>query len=572
MPAKPTMFARPPRRAGLRAAAAFAAVAVAAVAVSDTAAGASPAALDVLITNARIVDGGGNAWFRGSVGIREGRIVAVGHIEPPTAGRVIDAKDRVVAPGFIDLMGQDTLIYVQDPVSALSQLRQGITTHVSGEGASHAPQNERTQREPPIIGGKPVRWRTYAEYFQILEQHGLPINVTFNVGATQVREVVMGDADRDPTPAELEQMKKLVDEAMRDGAGGLSTSLIYPPAAYAKTEELIELSKVAARHGGVYTSHMRNESAALLAAIDETIRIGREAGIPVHVYHLKAAGKRNWPLMSQALEKIAAARASGLDITADIYPYTRNQLGLLALIPPSHFTKGMDQGRAALSRKAVRESLRAQIEKPDGDWENWYQHVGADWDKVQITGVGDYKGGNVDGLSVAEAARRERKDVWDMFFELAQAGAGCAPESMDEEQKRLALRSPFVMVETDTGPTNPAKVLSTHPRAFGSFPRVLAKYVREESVLTLEEAIRRMTSLVANRVGLHDRGRIAPGMAADLVIFDPERIQDKAVYEKPLQYAEGVDYLLINGRFAIDDGKATGANVGRVLRHGRAGD
>ena len=534
-------------------------------AVSPPAA-AAEAPYDVLITHARIVDGGGNPWYRGSIAIRGGRIVAVGEVAPAMARRTIDATDRIVSPGFIDLMGQDTLSYVQDPVTALSQLRQGITTHVSGEGSSHAPQNERTQREAPLVDGKPVRWRTYAEYFRILEQHGLPINVTFNVGATQVREVVMGDKDRAPTPAELEEMKRLVEQAMLDGAGGLSTSLIYPPASYASTEELVELAKVAARHGGFYSSHMRNESSKLLEAIDETIRIGREAGIPVHVYHLKAAGKRNWPLMQQAIAKIDAARAEGLDVTADIYPYIRNGIGLVSFLPPDFFADGMAKARAELSKPKVRRELRAELEKTDTSWENWYQHVGADWDKVLINGSGEYPH-DVAGLSVAQAAAKEKKDVWDMFFDLARAMADCAPQSMNEEQKHLALRAPWVMIETDNGPVNPAKVTSVHPRAMGAFPRVLAKYVREDTVLTLEETIRRMTSLTANRLGLTDRGRIAPGMAADLVIFDPARVRDVATFEKPLQYSEGIDYVMINGGLAIDDGKATGAHVGQVLRH-----
>lgn len=528
--------------------------------------GATEAPFDVLIENARIVDGGGNAWYRGSVGVRDGRIAAVGDIGDAPARRKIDAADRVVAPGFIDLMAQDTLIYLEDPVSALSELTQGITTHVSGEGGSVAPQNERTLREAPIIGGKPTRWRTYAEYFQILEKQGVPINVTFNVGASQVREVVMGDKDRAPTPAELTEMKSLVEQAMRDGANGLSTALIYPPATYATTEEIVELAKVAARYGGIYSSHMRNESSRLLEAIDETIRIGREANIPVHIYHLKAAGKRNWPLMQQAIAKIDAARVSGLDVTADIYPYIRNGLGLTAFLPPTFFADGMEKARAKLSNPKVRRQLRAELENPATTWENWYQHVGADWDKVLVTGAGDYPH-DVAGLSVAQAAAKEKKDVWDMFFELAKAGADCTPESMNEEQKHQALRAPWVMIETDNGPVNPAKVTSVHPRAMGAFPRVLAKYVREEKVLTLEEAIRRMTSLTANRIGLQDRGRIAPGMAADLVIFDPARVQDKATFEKPLQYSVGMDYVMINGGFAIDDGKATGANVGQVLRH-----
>lgn len=524
--------------------------------------------LDVLITNARIVDGSGNPWYRGSLGIRDGRIVEVGAASAKSpAKRVIDAGDRVVAPGFIDLMGQETFVYLRDPAAAQSRLYQGITTHVSGEGWSHAPQNERTQSKPEQLDGKPLQWRTFAEYFSILESHGLPINVAHNVGAAQIRSVVIGEADRPPTAAELEAMKGLVAEAMRDGAFGLSTALIYPPGAYATTQELVALAQVAGEYGGFYSTHMRNESSGLLAAIDESIRIGEEGGIPVHIYHLKAAGRANWPLVSQAIARIDAARRRGLDVTADIYPYIRNGIDLGSFLPPSLYAHGLQAARDSLANPQTRRELRARLESQSSDWENWYQHVGADWDKVLIVNSGSYPK-DVTGLSVAGVAKREGRDVWDAFFDLVLANVDTAPESMNEEQKREALRAPWVMVETDTSPVNITTAKSTHPRALGAFPRVLAKYVREDGVLTLEEAVRRMTSLVANRMGLHDRGRIAPGMMADLVIFDPAKIQDQATFDQPLQLATGVDYLLINGRLSIDEGRATGALAGRVLRHG----
>ncbi|MBL8267537.1 N-acyl-D-amino-acid deacylase family protein, partial [Steroidobacter sp.] len=498
-------------------------------------AAAAQPALDVLIVNARIVDGSGNPWYRGSVAIHDGRIVALGNAESlrsTTAKRIVDARDRVVAPGFIDMMGQGTLGYIQDPVVALSQLRQGITTHVSGEGWSSAPTP--ADMKPVSIDGEQVRWSTFAEYFRILEKHGVPLNVAFNVGAEQVRRVVLGDKDVDPTPAQLDRMKQLVEQAMLDGAHGISSALIYPPGAYAETPELIELAKIVARHGGFYSTHLRNETAGLLGAIDETLQIAREAKIPVHIYHLKASGKKNWPLMEQALAKITAARASGLDVTTDIYPYIRHGNGLDSFLPPTFFEKGHEAARKQLANRKVRQQLRAEIERVDSDWENTYQAIGADFDKVLVTGS-DNK--SAIGLSIAQVARRDKRDVWDTFFDLVQADTGIAPESMSEAQKVLAMRAPFVMFDTDNGPTNPAKAESTHPRTFGSFPRVLAKYVREDGVISLEEAIRRMTSLAANRIGAFDRGRIAVGMAADLVIFDPAAVRDLATFEKPLQYA-----------------------------------
>lgn len=523
---------------------------------------------DTLIVNARIVDGTGNPWYRGDIGIRNGRIAAIGELGDSKAARTIDAADRVVAPGFVDLMGQSSAAYVQDRVTALSRLHQGITTHVSGEGWSHAPRGEKS--EPlKLHNGQTVHWRTYAEYFRVLEREGLPINVAHNVGAGQVREVVIGEEDRAPTPAELVEMECLVDQAMREGAFGLSTALIYPPGIYASTDELVALARVAARHGGIYSTHMRNESHELLEAIEESLQIGARAGIPVHIYHLKAAGRENWPLMQKAVDRIEAARRSGQQVTADIYPYIRNGLALSALIPPHHFARGIDQFLPKLSDPAVRKSVRAEMESPAQGWENWYRHVGSDWDKLLITGAGNWtKPKAIAGKSIAAAARDAGRDAWEMFFDLVQAGeVGVAPQSMDESQKRLALQQPWVLVETDTQPINPATADSTHPRAFGAFPRVLAKYVREEKLLTLEDAIRRMTSLPALVAGLRDRGLIAHGMAADLVVFDPQRIGDRATFEQPMQYAEGVDYLLINGELAIDANRPTGSLPGRVLRH-----
>jgi N-acyl-D-amino-acid deacylase len=513
---------------------------------------AADASFDVLIENAKIVDGTGNPWFRADIGIRDGRVAEVGPLGGRAAARTIDAQDRVVSPGFIDMMGQSTLVLVQDRVTAESRLRQGITTTFSGEGWSHAPQNERTQPEPVEVNDREVSWTTYDEYFRLLEEEGVALNVVHNVGAAQVRRMVLGEEDVQPTPEEMEEMRRLVEEAMRQGAVGLTTALIYPPGAYAPTEEIIELARVVARYGGVYYTHIRNEGNLLLEALDDAFRVGDEAGLPVHIFHLKAAGEENWPLMEQAIAKMDAARARGLDVTADIYPYIRNGIGLRSFLPPRVYGEGQDAFLASLEDPRVRASLREELETTS-DWENWYRHVGFDWDRVLITGARRYEDPEIAGLSVAEAAERAGKDVWDMFFELAASGVSTAPESMNEEQKHQALRAPWVMIDTDTQPINPARVTSTHPRAFGAFPRVMAKYVRQDSILSLEEAVKRMTSLPANRLGLRDRGRISPGMAADLVIFDPERITDRATFTDPLQYSEGVDYLLINGEVVIDD-------------------
>ncbi len=527
---------------------------------------ASEAPFDVLVTRARIVDGTGNPWYRSDVAIRGDRIVAVGHLADHAAIRSIDAGDRVLTPGFIDMMGQSSLVLITDPPSAESKLRQGITTYLSGEGGSPAPQSPETLGDPPVVDGDTLRWTRYAGYFEALERHGIALNVVHDVGLTQVRRVVLGDTDVAPTPAQLEEMKALVRQGMEDGAVGVSTSLIYPPAVYASTEELVELTRVAGEYGGVYFTHMRNESFAVLDAIREAIHIGAQAGVPVHIYHLKAAGRENWPLMQRALALIDSSRVAGLDVTADIYPYIRNGIGLGSFLHPRHYARGEEAFLPTLTDPAVRRALRREVETTS-DWENWYRHVGMDWGAVLIVSAPDEVDPRVIGRSVAEASEVLGTDPWNAFFDLVQAGGvSVNPRSMNEEQKWAALAAPYVMIDTDASPVNPATSASAHPRAFGAFPRVVAKYVREDSVITLEDAVRRMTSLAAHRLGLEDRGLIAPGMAADFLIFDPERIRDAADFTDPMQYAEGIDWVFVNGVAVIADGALAGSRPGRLLR------
>lgn len=524
---------------------------------------------DILITNARVVDGAGNPWFRADVGIRGDRIAAVGLLDGAEADRIVDAADRVVSPGFIDMMGQSSLVLVTDPASAESKLRQGITTYLSGEGGSPAPR--RAEDGGPVVNGEELRWTTYDEYFQLLERFGIPLNVVHDVGLTQVRRVVLGEEDVDPTPEQLERMKALVRQAMEDGAIGVSTSLIYPPAIYAGTDELVELARVAGEYGGTYFTHMRNESHAVLEAIREALEIGRRADVPVHIYHLKAAGQENWPLMDDALALIDSARAAGMDVTADIYPYIRNGIGLTSFLHPRHYARGAQAFLATLDDPAVRAELRREVESTT-DWENWYRHVGMDWDDVLIVSAPESVDPDVVNRSVTEAAEVLGTDPWNAFFDLVQAGdVSVNPLSMNEEQKWQALQAEFVMIDTDASPVNPATSASAHPRAFGAFPRVIAKYVREDRVLSLEDAVRRMTSLAARRLGLHDRGLVAPGMAADLVVFDPDGIRDVATFGDPMRYAEGVDYLVVNGALVIDGGMLTDALPGRLLRRADGG-
>ena len=524
---------------------------------------------DLLITNGRVIDGMGNPWYRADVGIRGGVIAEIGSLAGRPAEKTIDAGDRVVSPGFIDMMGGRSYPLLEDSDAAESKLRQGITTMLAGEGTSAAPQNEETIKNVEQAVRTGLSWTTYAQYHRLLEEKGLRLNVVHNVGATQIRLIVLGNEDVEPDAGQLAEMKQLVAEAMEDGAVGLSTALIYPPGTYAKTAELVEMAKVAARYGGVYFTHMRNESSQVLDAIRETIEISQQAGIPAHIYHLKAAGEENWPLMSEAIALIEAARARGLDVTADIYPYIRNGIGLGSFLHPRHYAEGSAKFLATLSDPATRRELRREMETTS-DWENWYRHVGKDWERVLVAKVSGSLEKSYEGQSLAAIARLRDSDEWTTFFDLVEAGGvSVNPKSMNEGQKHLALRAEFVSIDTDAWPMNAAKTTSAHPRAFGAFARVLAKYVREDKVITLEDAIRRMTSLAANRLRLLDRGRISPGMKADLLIFDPEKVQDRATFQAPVAYSTGFDWVIVNGEPVIANGNSTSAKPGRVLRANR---
>jgi N-acyl-D-amino-acid deacylase len=514
---------------------------------------------DLILRGGRIVDGTGNPWYRADLGIRDGRITAIGDLKGKAATQIIALHDLAVTPGFIDMMAGSSIPLLDDSAAGGSKLQQGITAMMAGEGGSDAPQTSRSK----------YPWKTFSEYFRLLEQHGVPLNVVHNVGAAQIRRIVIGDTDRAPTPEELGRMKELVGQAMIDGAVGLSTALIYPPGTYARTDELVEMAKVAANYGGFYSTHMRNESSKVLEAIQEALEIGRRASIPVHIYHLKAAGQENWPLMSKAIDLIRQARVSGMDVTADIYPYIRNGLGLGSLINPSHYARGSQAFLQTLDDPKVRKELRHEIETTS-DWENWYRHVGSNWDNVLVAQVPEGGDKRFEGKSIAEIAKLLGKDQWNTFFDLVKSGeVSVNPKSMNEEQKHLALRSEFVSFCTDSEPMDIARSTNAHPRAFGTFPRVLAEYVRDEKIISLEMAIRKMTSLPANRLKLYDRGRIAPGMAADLVIFDPNTIQDTATFAKPLSFPTGISYVLVNGKIAVDHGRQTDALAGQVLRNSR---
>jgi dihydroorotase/N-acyl-D-amino-acid deacylase len=531
-------------------------------------------AYDIIIMNGRVVDGTGNPWFYADVAIRGDRIVKIGRVGPARSARRIDAAGMIVAPGFIDMLGQSEINLLIDP-RAESKVFQGITTEITGEGSSAAPLNDYILKESePFFTHFKITadWRTLGEYFARLERTRPAINLATYVGATQVRQYVLRDENRAPTAAELDQMRSLVAQAMEDGAVGLSTSLVYAPAFYAKTEELIELAKVAARYGGVYASHMRNESNSIMAALDEAIRIGTEANIPVEIFHLKMAGKPNWGKMRDVIAKIESARARGLDITADQYPYVAGATSLGASVPPWAHEGGTAKFVERLKDPATREKLKQEMRAPSTSWENFYLGAGGG-EGILISSVLNRELAKYEGKRLNEAAKMMGKtDELDALFDLLiadNAQTGMVVFLMSEDDVKLALKQPWVSIGVDHGAvslTGPLAEGRAHPRGYGSFPRILGRYVRDERLLSLEEAIRKMTSLAANRVHLADRGLLKPGYFADIVVFDPQQVRDVATFEDPNRLSTGMRYVLVNGGIVVFAGKQTNALPGRPLR------
>ncbi len=542
------------------------------IAVSCQLFGQGPAAYDVVITNGHIIDGTGSPWYSGDIGIREGKVAAIGNLAAARRKRTIDAAGKVVAPGFVDMLGQSELTILVDP-RLPSKIYQGITTEITGEGDSAAPLNEaiiKADRSAYDHYKITPEWRTFRQYFARLEKQGMGINLASYVGATQVRRMVLGDDNKQPTPEQLEQMKALVRDAMKDGASGLSTSLEYAPAPYAKTDELIALATEAGKFGGIYSTHMRNESDSVLDAIDEALRIGREAHVPVEIWHIKVAGKNNWGRMPEVVAKIDAARAAGADITADTYAYTAWFNDFSAFIPQWAHDGGAAKLVERLKDPATRERIRKDMMTPSKDWDNEWQEIPGP-DAIMIGVVQNPKMVPLQGKRLSEIAKLWKKDPMDALFDflIDDPFAGVAVFGMSQPDVTLALQQPWVAVDNDSSGTSPEGLLGQehpHPRAYGTFPRILRKYVREDKVLTLEDAIRKFSALPAQRVRLADRGVLKEGMWADVVIFDPTTVRDVATFESPNQLSEGMEYVLVNGVPVIDQGKMSGALPGKVLR------
>jgi N-acyl-D-amino-acid deacylase len=529
----------------------------------------TPAVYDLLIRGGRIVDGTGSPWYRGDVLVAGDRIAAVGRYPEAVAKDTIDAAGLVVAPGFIDMLGHSEYPLLRDG-RAVSKITQGITSEITGEVTSVVPVNERTLHELGEEYRGLVDWTDLDGYFRSLERHGAAINLGTFVTVGSVRRYVMGDADRDPTAAELEQEKALVADAMRQGAMGLSTGLIYAPASFAKTDELVALASVAARYGGGYASHIRSEGDRLVEAINEAVAIGERAGTWVEIHHLKASGQKNWGKMGQAVAAIEAARARGVDVSADQYPYAASGTDLDAILPSWVHAGGTDSLLARLRDPQTRTRIRAELTVGGTDWAIGASSGGPHG--VMISDVHADSLRRYQGMRLDEVAHARGQEVADALFDLLLAdddATGATYFSLSEDDIELAMRQPWVSVGIDAGARAADSTVREmpHPRAYGSFPRILCRYVRIRHVVTLEDAVRKFSALPAARVGLSDRGVLKAGMFADVTVFDPATVCDRATFENPVQTAVGIRHVIVNGVPVLRDGTPTGALPGRGLRH-----
>jgi len=528
---------------------------------------------DLIIRNGRIVDGSGRAGFLADVAIKGDRIVRIGNLPGAQAKRNIDAHGQVVAPGFIDMLGQSETFLLIDP-RAMSKVMMGVTTEITGEGESIAPLNDRILKEQEDFNRRynlTVDWRTLGEYFSRLEKQGAGVNLGTFVGATQVREYVIGYDDRPPTSAELEQMKKLAADAMKDGALGVSTSLQYVPARFAKTDEIVELAKVARQYGGIYITHQRSEANAIDDSMKEVFEIARRANIHAEIWHFKTAYKKNWGRMPEMLRRIATARRQGLKITADVYPYVAGSTSLSACLPPWALEGGTDRMIARLKDPQTRERLKTEITADSKKWENIYLGSGGP-SGILIASVVNRDLDRWQGKRLSEIAAAQKKESLDALldFIIADHGqTGAIFFMMNENDMRAALKSPFVSICTDNGARatdGPLAGSKSHPRGWGTYPRILGRYVRDEHLMPLEFAIHKMTGLPASNIGLKNRGLLREGYFADITIFDPRTVIDRATFEEPNQYPVGITYVIVNGQIEVDNGQRTPALAGRVLR------
>jgi N-acyl-D-amino-acid deacylase len=541
-------------------------VTAAAVALLPLSAPAADPEYDLIVRNGKIVDGTGNPWFLGDVAVRGDRIVAVGRVPHGKAKREIDARGLVVAPGFIDMHSHSDHLLLEDG-NAQSKIRQGVTTEVLGEGTSAGPWTGKAAGF-----GKPG-FESLGRYFDRLEKSGTAVNVASYVGLDNVWQAVMGSSHDRPTPAHLEQMKAVLESAMKDGAFGLSTMLAMPPGSLATTDDLVELSKVVAKYGGIYSTHNRHEGSGVFEAVAEAIAVGERAGVPVDVIHLKIADQKLWGRMDEVVALIEAARRRGVDVQANVYPYTRGNNNLASIIPPWAHEGGTAKMLERLKDPAQRVKMKRDIQDGIPGWYNHYTAVGGDWSRMLVSGKGDYEGLTMDRVIAGLTRGKDpQPDPLDVLFDLLIQEGGSVPTVYahhTEEDMNRALVQPWCSVGSDGSAyavEGPLRRGNPHPRNFGTFPRVLGVYVREKRLLTLEDAVRKMTSLNAAKLGLRDRGLLRPGDFADLTLFDPENVIDRSTYTDPFRYGEGIEYVIVNGQVVLDRGTHTGARPGRALR------
>jgi N-acyl-D-amino-acid deacylase len=527
---------------------------------------------DLVIRGGRIVDGSGNPWFAGDVAIRGKRIAAMGRTIDGKAKREIDARGLVVAPGFIDMHSHSDDALLTDGL-AQSKIRQGVTTEVLGEGNSAGPRVGKLSPKSTIIRGETVQWGTLGEYFRAVERAGISVNIASYVGMDNVWQAVMGPSHDRPTPEQLAEMQRLVEAAMRDGAWGLSTMLAMPPGALATTDDLVALSKPVAKYGGIYSTHNRNEGTGVLAAVREAIEIGERAGVPVDIIHLKIADQQYWGHMKEIVALIDAARRRGVNVQANVYPYTRGNNDLVSIIPPWAHEGGRAQLLARLKNAGDRDKMKRDIRGGIAGWYNHFTAVGGDWKRMLVSGKSQYEGLTMDRvIALRTKGQTPPPDGLDVLFDFLIEEGGSIPTVYahhTEEDMNLALSQPWCSIGSDGSALaieGPLRRGNPHPRNFGTFPRVLGVYVREQKLLTLEDAVQKMTSLNAAKLGLRDRGLVREGMVADLTLFDAERVIDRATYTAPFQYNEGIEYVVVAGQVVLERGRHSGAKPGRVLR------
>ena len=528
---------------------------------------------DLLIRGGQIVDGSGNPWFRGDVAVREGKIVAVGRVPAGKATREIDATGLVVAPGFIDMHSHSDTVLLEDGL-AQSKIRQGVTTEVLGEGTSAGPRVGKLSPQSVLVGGKPMEWRTLGDYFRVVEEAKVSVNVASYVGLDNVWEAVLGESQERPTPEQLAEMQKLVASAMDDGAMGLSTMLAMPPGSIATTDDIVALCEPVAKAGGIYSTHNRNEGTGVFDAIKEAIAIGERAGVPVDIIHVKIADQQYWGRMGEIIELIDAARARGVNVQTNIYPYTRGNNNLVSIIPPWAHDGGKGKLLERLKDKAERERMKRDIRGGIAGWYNHFTAVGGDWSRMLVSGKGQYEGLTMDRvIALRTKGMDPPPDSLDVLFDLLIEEGGSVSTVYahhTEADMNLAMKQAWCSIGSDGSALSIDGELrrgNPHPRNFGTFPRVLGVYVREQKLLTLEDAVRKMTSLNAAKLGIRDRGLLREGMHADITLVNQMTVIDKATYTAPFAYNEGIEYVIVNGQVVLDRGTHTGAKPGRVLRH-----